>query len=105
MKESKDIAKISMEVDPAQLRKIVSSGNLEKFVQRATQIFARDLKTQLVEESVSSISTNLVLWDDDEYGTGPRPPIWHMLESLEILSSKVQMLERGIVSEVGGIIG
>ncbi|MCP4744755.1 MAG: hypothetical protein GY874_01240 [Desulfobacteraceae bacterium] len=96
MRESQEIGLISLKIDPSQIDRIVSSGKLEHFVERVTQIFAADLKSKLVEESVSSINTEIILWEGDEYGTGPRPPIWHVTESIDKIKNQVKRLEKNV---------
>lgn len=91
MKEAQTIGKISIEVDPKQIEEIVTSGHLEEFVTQATQIFARDLKVQLVEKSVANINTSLVRING-RYGTvPPRPPIWYAYEEIDNLKNKLSL--------------
>lgn len=97
MKEAQTIGKIQMEVDPNQISRIVETGRLEEFVTQATKIFARDLKVQLVEKSVSMVSTSIVSFEGDRYGTvPPRPPIWNLYEELDQLKERVVGLDRGV---------
>ena len=46
MEKDEQFARISFEIDPEHLREITSSGRLEEFVEAATEIFRRDLKTE-----------------------------------------------------------
>jgi hypothetical protein len=86
MAEKNEIGTITLKIDQQQLRKIATSGRLEKFIEKATELFKRDLKAELVKESVSSSETALFLYDD-EFGTGPRPPHWHNIARIELLTS------------------
>jgi hypothetical protein len=95
MKNNEPIAKINFDMDPTMLETIMKKGKLEQFVRTATTIFRRDLMTQLVE-SDTSISTSL-LWEDDDFGTGPRPPRWHHFERLDVLNERINALENIIV--------
>lgn len=98
MENEKKIGTITLDIDPRQVEKIVNSGNLAKFVTQATELFARDLKTKLVEESVSSVSTSLAYFeDDDRYGTGPRPPFWHNLAEINQLNERISAIEKIII--------
>ena len=98
----KEIGKITLEINPDQLKKIVQSGRLEVFVETATRLFNRDLKAELVKESVSSIGTELVSFDDDEYGTGPRPPHWWNIGRIDALVQRLDLIEKtiGIKEEI-----
>jgi hypothetical protein len=94
MSGSKELAKISLEISPDQLKRIINLGKMEEFVNQAVEIFKLDLKTELVKESVSSVKTALFLEDDDEYGTGPRPPHWWNLKKMEALEARISLLEQ-----------
>jgi hypothetical protein len=87
-----EIAKITLEINPEQLEKITDSGRLEEFVVKATEIFKRDLKAELVQEAVSSVETALMMVDND-FGVGPRPLPWHNIARIERLATRVEKLE------------
>lgn len=78
------------------LRKIANSGHLEEFVAKATDIFRRDLKAELVSEAASSVATSL-FFEDGEYGTGPRPPHWWNIKHIEVLTTRIESLEQSIL--------
>ena len=107
MDKGTEIGKISLEIDSAQLKRIISRGSLEVFIEKATALFNRDLKAELVKESVSSVGTALVLFDDDEYGTGPRPPHWWNIGKIDAIAKRLDVIEMAIglkledVSEFG----
>lgn len=94
MAEKKELAKITLEISPDQLKKIISAGKLENFVNQAVGIFKLDLETELVKEAVSSVKTSLFLDDDYEYGTGPRPPHWWDLKRMDALEARIKTLEQ-----------
>ena len=96
MEKGKDIGKITLEIDKKQLESIVNSGRLENFIETATTLFNRDLKANLVEASVSSVSTGLFLIDDDEYGTGPRPPHWWNIGKIDTIIKRIDQIEKTI---------
>ena len=96
-KEEKELAKITLQIDAQQLRRIADRGLLEEFIAKATEIFARDLKAELVKESVSSVGTSLFLFDDDEFGTGPRPPFWHNIARIDALTARLDALEQSVL--------
>ena len=48
MKEGRELAKITLKIDAEELNNITLSGRLEEFVTKATDIFRRDLKAELV---------------------------------------------------------
>ena len=100
MKEGSEIGKITFKIDPEKLKQIAHSGRLEDFVAKATDFFRRDLKAELVKETVSSVETSLLFFDDDEFGTGPRPPWWHSIAQIDVLTTRIQALEQ-IVLKVG----
>ena len=100
MKEGSEIGKITFKIDPENLKQIVHSGRLEDFVAKATEIFRRDLKAELVKETVSSVETSLFFFDGDEFLTGPRPPWWHNIAQIDQLATRIQALEQ-IVLKVG----
>ncbi|MCF6149435.1 MAG: hypothetical protein E3K37_12345 [Candidatus Kuenenia sp.] len=95
MERRDEIGTITLKINPEQLRKIANSGRLEEFVVKATEIFRRDLKTELVTEVASSVSTSL-FFEDDEYGTGPRPPHWWNIKHIETLTTRIQVLEQAL---------
>ena len=97
MKGSGELAKITLKIDPEQLKKIAQSGRLETFIEKATELFRRDLKAELVKEATSSIDTSLFLLDDDEFGTGPRPPWWHYIATLEALTKRIEVIEQAVL--------
>ena len=90
------IGTITMKIESAQLKKIANSGRLEEFIAKATDFFRRDLTTKLVSESASSVSTALFM-EEDDFGTGPRPPFWHQLAKMESMETRIKDLERMIV--------
>jgi hypothetical protein len=92
MKERKELGKISFDFDKKQLEEIASAGNLGVFVEKATELFRQNLKAELVN-SVSSGSTSLVRFDDDEYGTGPKGPFPHIFAELETITNKIKEIE------------
>ena len=96
MDKEKEIGKITLEIDPAQLKRIVRQGLLEAFIEKATILFNRDLKSELVKESVSSVGTSLAFFDDDEFGTGPRPPHWWNIAKIDAISKRLDMIEMAI---------
>lgn len=96
VKDDRELAKISFQIDAQQLKKITDRGQLEAFIAKATEIFARDLKAELVKEAVSSVGTSLFLFDDDEFGTGPRPPFWHNIARIEALTARLDALEQSL---------
>ena len=100
-KEDKELAKITLQIDAQQLRSIANAGRLEEFIAKATEIFARDLKTELVKESVSSVGTALFLFDD-EFGTGPRPPFWHNIARIDALIARIDVLEQSVLRSTRG---
>lgn len=93
--DKKEIGEIAFKIDPRQLKKIAAAGRLEEFAEKAVMIFARDLKSELVSESVSSINTSLMFFDDD-FGTGPRPPHWHNIGKIDDLVSRINAIEKMI---------
>ena len=96
MERKHQIGQIALQIDEGQLKKISEAGRLEEFVAKASALFARDLKSELVAGSVSSVTTNLVFFDNDEFGTGPRPPHWHNIGKIDDLQSRVNALEKVI---------
>jgi hypothetical protein len=92
VKEKNEIGKISFEFDEKELKLISNSGRLGIFVEKATELFRRNLKAELVN-SVASGSTSLVRFDDDEYGTGPIGPFPHIFAELEALTGKIKEIE------------
>jgi hypothetical protein len=100
-KDDKELAKITLQIDAQQLRSIANAGRLEEFISKATEIFARDLKAELVKESVSSVGTALFLFDD-EFGTGPRPPFWHNIARIDALISRIDVLEQSVLRSTRG---
>jgi ferric iron reductase protein FhuF len=95
-KDDKEFAKITLQIDAQQLKTIANKGRLEEFIAKATEIFARDLKAELVKESVSSVGTALFLFDD-EFGTGPRPPFWHNIARIDALTLRLDVLEQSML--------
>lgn len=93
MAEKNEIGTITLKINPEQLRKIANSGRLEEFVVKATEIFRRDLKAELVTETASSVATAL-FFEDDEFGTGPRPPHWWNIKLIEALTTRIEVLEQ-----------
>ena len=93
MKEGRELAKITLKIDAEELNNITLSGRLEEFVTKATDIFRRDLKAELVKEAATSVETSLYLIDR-EYGTWPpRPLPWHNIAKLESLETRLEALE------------
>lgn len=84
------IGSVTLDVDKDQIAEIAAAGRLEAFIERATELFRRDLKAELV--AGSAVRTELFAIDDD-FGTGPRPPFWHRIRSLELLEERVRELE------------
>ena len=95
MDKAREIGRIGFEFDTNVVKKIAAEGRLEEFVDKAVAIFARDLKAELIDENVSSVSTALMFYDD-EYGTGPRPPHWHNIGRIERLASRLSAIEKVI---------
>lgn len=96
MKESYEIGKISFDINEKELQAMASAGRLGIFVERATELFRRNLKSELVS-NVSSGSTTLVRFEDDEYGSGgPIGPLPHIFAELEMITNKVK--------EISGLI-
>jgi len=96
MDKQTEIGKITLEIDPAQLQRIVRHGLLEAFIEKATALFNRDLKAGLVAESVSAVGTSLLLLDDDEFGTGPRPPHWWNIGKIDAIIQRLDAIELAI---------
>lgn len=96
MGTNNEIGQIVMKIDKEKLQRITEAGRLEEFAEKATAIFARDLKSELVAGGVSSVSTNLAFYDNDEFGTGPRPPHWHNIGKIDALVSRINTLEKVI---------
>jgi hypothetical protein len=103
MDKEMEIGKITLEIDPAQLKRIVRHGLLETFIETATALFNRDLKAGLVAESVSSVGTSLLLLDDDEFGTGPRPPHWWNIGKIDAIIQRLDTIELAIGLRKEGI--
>lgn len=100
MDDNKSIGQITLEIDKEQLKRITQEGRLEEFAEKAAAIFARDLKSELVAGSVSSVNTNLAYLVDD-FGTGPRPPHWHNIGKIDDLLSRVSAIEKVIRLNTG----
>ena len=90
--EGKEIAKITFDMSPEDLKRIVSSGNVEEFVSKAVETFRVSLKAELVRNT-ASIKSSLFLLDDDEFGTGPHPPHWWDVLRVDQLESRLSQLE------------
>lgn len=101
MTKEKEIGKITLQLEPQQLEKIIKSGRMEAFVEAATTLFNRDLKAELVKESVSSVATALIQFDDDEYGTGPRPPHWWNIGKIDAVTKRLDFIEKVIDLQSG----
>lgn len=95
MAEKNEIGTITLKIDPQQLRKIANSGRLEEFVVKATEIFRRDLKAELVTETASSVATALFL-EGDDFLTGPRPRPWWNIKDIEVLTTRIEALEQSV---------
>jgi hypothetical protein len=92
------IATISFEINPGELEKIAESGRLEEFTTRATELFSRQLKFELVKNRASSGKTSFYLIDD-EYGTMPRPPWppgWLDNLKLDAIVTRLDALEKTV---------
>lgn len=98
-KHEDQFANIEFQIDEKELTNIAESGRLEEFVSRATELFGRDLRAKLEAESVSSLSTALFLIDD-EFGTGPRPPLWNHIARTDALIDRLGTLEAMLIREV-----
>lgn len=98
--KARQIGNIEFGVDDEQLKEIAAVGRLEEFIARATELFSRDLRAQLEAETVSSLSTALFLIDD-EFGTGPRPPLWHSIARADVLAHRLETLETAFQLERG----
>ena len=98
-KQSNAIAEISFEIDPKELENIANSGRLEEFTSRATELFGRTLKYELVKNRASSGKTSLHLING-RYGTGPWPPVWLDKLDLDSIVTRVDALEK-IVFKIG----
>jgi hypothetical protein len=96
MDKQMEIGKITLQIDPGQLQRIVRHGLLEAFIEKATTLFNRDLKAELVAESVSSVGTSLLLFDDDEFGTGPRPPHWWNIGKIDAIAQRLDVIEMAV---------
>ncbi len=93
MKRSTEIGKISFQFDKKQLEEIANAGKLGVLVDKATELFKRNLKAELVS-SVSSGSTSLVRFEGDEFGSGgPIGPFPHVFSELESITSRIKVLE------------
>jgi hypothetical protein len=90
--ERKEIAKITFDISPDDIKKVVSSGKLEEFVSKAVETFRVSLKAELVRNT-ASIKSSLILIDDDEFGTGPFPPHWWDVLRVDQLESRLVQLE------------
>jgi hypothetical protein len=101
MGNNKQIGQIALEIDAGQLKKIAEAGRLEEFAEKAAALFALDLKSELVAGSTSSVNTKLVFFDNDEFGTGPRPPHWHNIGKIDNLQSRISALEKVIALNAG----
>lgn len=95
-KMKKEIGKITLEINPEQLERIISNGRMEEFISKATKLFNRDLKAELVKGSASSVGTALAYMDNDDFGTGPRPPFWHNIGQIDELKVRINALEKVI---------
>lgn len=100
MQEGKEIAKISFEIDPQQLEKISDSGRLEEFTTRATELFSRYLKFELVNKRASSGTTSFYRIHDDFGNDGPWPPQWLDNFEIESVITRLDALEK-IVFQTG----
>jgi len=92
----REIGKITLEINPEQLERIAGSGRMEEFIAKATTLFNRDLKAELVKGSASSVSTALAYMENDDFGTGPRPPFWHNIAQIDELKARINTLEKVI---------
>lgn len=86
---TKQLANIDFGMDDEQLKRVAASGRLEEFIARATELFGRDLRAQLEAGTVSSLSTALFMIDD-EFGTGPRGPLWHHIARSDALVNRLE---------------
>ncbi len=96
MAEKNEIGTITLKINPEQLKKIANSGRLEEFVVKATEIFRRDLKAELVTETASSVATAL-FFEGDDFWTGPRPGPWWNIKYIEALTTRIEALERSVL--------
>lgn len=86
------IGTLRFEIDKKQLDEIANTGKLGVFVEKATDLFRRNLKAELVN-SVSSGSMSLVRYDYDDFGTGPIGPFPHVFAELEAIASRIKTIE------------
>ena len=98
--QSKAIATISFEIDPKELENIADSGRLEEFTTRATELFSRYLKFELVKNRASSGATSFFLINGRYGNDGPWPPGWLDKLDFESLVTRMDALEK-IVFKIG----
>ncbi len=103
MSKEKEIGTITLKINAQNLEKIVQAGRMEAFIEAATTLFNRDLKAELVKESVSSVATALFQFDDDEYGTGPRPPHWWNIGKIDAINQRLDSIEKVVSLQAGSI--
>ena len=94
MAERNEIGKISFEMNKKELEQISNSGKLGVFVEKATELFRRDLKAELVNSiSSGSISLGCVNGEDDFGYIGPIGPLPHIITELDTLTNKLKEIE------------
>jgi len=97
MNKEREIGKITLQIDSKQLERIIQTGRMEAFIEAATTLFNRDLKAELVQESVSSVGTALFQLDNDEFGTWPpRPPHWWNIGRIDAITKRLDSIEKVI---------
>ena len=92
MESRNSIGRISFELDKEELQRIADAGQLGDFVDKATELFRRNLKAELIN-SVAAGSTTLVRLDGDDYGTGPIGPFPHVFAELDRISTRLAEIE------------
>jgi hypothetical protein len=70
------LATITLEIDPAVLKRVVEAGKVTEFLDAMPALVAGNIKAQIVEHLVSGSAGKAIFTFDDDFGTGPHPWPW-----------------------------